>query len=65
MLDTADKIATGFDASIHVRCPSDLMPAVHAHARQRGLTASSWVRMVLLEALERGSASPGHAGAVE
>ena len=53
---TTDKPATGFDGYIHFRAPSDLMPTVHAHARRRGLTSASWLRMVVLNALERGGA---------
>ena len=54
MLDASDKPAAGFDAHIHVRCTSDIMPAVHSIARRRGLTSASWIRMTILEALERG-----------
>lgn len=53
MLDL-DKPATGFDGHVHFRAPSDLMPAVHAHARRRGFTSASWLRAVILDALERG-----------
>ena len=56
MLDASEKPATGFDGHLHVRCTSDLMPVIHAHARRRGLTSASWVRSVILEALERGGA---------
>lgn len=51
-----EKPATGFDAFVHFRAPADLMPAVHAHARRRGLTSASWLRMTIMEALERGGA---------
>lgn len=51
-----DKPATGFDGTVHFRAPSDLMPTVHAFARRRGLTSASWLRMVVLDALERGGA---------
>jgi hypothetical protein len=41
MLDSEHlKPAAGFDAHIHFRAPSDLMPAVHAHARRRGMIAA-------------------------
>ena len=53
------KATTGFDAHVHFRCPADLMPAVHAHARRRGLTSASWLRMVVLDALERSGAYDG------
>jgi predicted DNA binding CopG/RHH family protein len=42
------------EGQVHFRVPSDLLPRVHAHARSRGLTAASWMRMVIIEALERG-----------
>ena len=51
MLDS--NVSAGFDSHIHFRAPADLMPAVHAHARTRGLTSSSWLRMVILAALDR------------
>jgi hypothetical protein len=50
------KSATGFDSHIHFRAPSDLMPAIHAYARRRGFTSASWIRSVIVEALERGGA---------
>ena len=52
MHNTADKPTAGYDGHVHFRAPSDLMPAVHAHARRRGLTSASWLRMVILEALD-------------
>lgn len=48
-----EKPAIGFDSHVHFRAPSDLMPAVHAVARHRGMTAASWLRSVILEALDR------------
>lgn len=56
MLTTTDKPTTGFDGRLQIRCTSDLMPAIHAHARRRGLTSASWLRWVILDALERGGA---------
>jgi len=58
MLDATEKPAAGFDGHVHFRAPSDLMPTVHAFARRRGLTSASWLRSVILEALERGGAYP-------
>ena len=52
MQNPADKPTAGYDGHVHFRAPSDLMPAVHAHARRRGLTSASWLRMVILEALD-------------
>lgn len=56
MHDTIDKPTAGYDSHVHFRAPSDLMPAVHAFARRRGLTSASWLRLVIFEALERGGA---------
>lgn len=56
MLNASEKPTTGFDGTVHFRAPSDLMPTVHAFARSRGLTSASWLRMVVLDALERGGA---------
>ena len=56
MLDAPEKPAIGFDGHVHFRAPSDLMPSVHAYARRRGLTSASWLRMTILDALERGGA---------
>lgn len=56
MLDASEKPATGFDGHIHVRCTSDMVPTIHAYARRKGLTSASWVRSVILDALERGGA---------
>ncbi len=50
--DTSQKAIAGFDAHVHFRCPSDLMPLVHSTARRRGLTSASWLRMVIFDALE-------------
>lgn len=47
----------GFDGHIHFRAPSDLMRAVHAFARRRGLTSASWLRSVIIEALDRDGGS--------
>ena len=55
MLDDKPAVA-GFDGHVHFRAPSDLMPAVHAFARRKGLTSASWLRFVILDALERGVA---------
>lgn len=44
--------AFGFDTNWRMRCPSDLVMRMHAHARAKGLTSSSWVRLLVIEALE-------------
>ena len=53
MQDNIDKMNAGYDGHVHFRAPSDLMPAVHAVARRRGLTSASWLRMVILDAIDR------------
>jgi hypothetical protein len=53
-----DKAAPGFDGHVHFRAPSDLMPAVHAVARRRGMTSASWLRSVILDAVARATSSP-------
>lgn len=52
MSNTAE-INAGYDAQVHFRAPSDFMPLVHLAARKQGLTASSFIRMVLNRELER------------
>lgn len=51
------KPSIGYDGHLHIRCASDLPPLVHAHARARGYTAASWMRSVIIEALERAGAN--------
>lgn len=49
-----DKPVAGLDGYVHFRAPSDRMPAVHTYARRRGFTSASWLRSVILDALESG-----------
>ncbi len=56
MLDASDKPTAGFDGRLHLRVTSDLVPTIHSFARRRGMTSASWVRSVILDALERGGA---------
>lgn len=56
MLNAYEKPAAGFDGRLHLRCTSELVPTIHAFARRRGMTSASWVRSVILDALERGGA---------
>ena len=51
MLDDLDKPATGYDAHLHIRAAADLLPRLHAVARSRGLTAASFARMAVMEAV--------------
>ena len=57
MLKASQKPNAGFDGHIHFRAPSDLMPAIHAFARRRGLTSASWLRSVIIDALDRDGGS--------
>lgn len=61
MANTAE-INPGYDAQVHFRAPSDFMPLVHLAARKQGLTASSFIRMVLNRELERLGVSYAMAG---
>jgi hypothetical protein len=49
------KPATGLDADLHFRIPSDLLPRLHMVARSRGLCAAAFARSVLMEAVDRAS----------
>lgn len=53
MQQSDEKPTFGFDGVFRMRVPSDLVPRVHAHARSRGLTSSSWIRLLIIEALEQ------------
>lgn len=44
---------TGYEGHAHFRVPSDFMPLVHLVARHKGLTAASFMRMAILDALDR------------
>ena len=52
---SSEKPATGLDAHMHFRIPSDLLPRLHAVARSRGLCAAAFARSVLMEAVDRAS----------
>lgn len=40
-----------YDSHIHFRAESDLMPKVHKLARKKGMTSSSWLRSIIISAL--------------
>lgn len=62
MLDCLDKPANGYDAALHFRTPSDLLPRLHAVARSRGLTAAAFARMAVMEAVAAAKhRQPAHA----
>jgi hypothetical protein len=43
----------GFSSHMTVRVTDDFMPEVHLVARQKGLTSASFIRMAVIEALEK------------
>ena len=47
-----------YEDHAHFRIPADFMPRVHLVARRRGLTAASFMRMAILDALQRSGVSP-------
>lgn len=51
--------AFGFDSNWRMRAPSDLVMRMHVHARSKGLTSSSWVRLLVIEALEEAERAGG------
>lgn len=51
MLNADEQPANGYSAALHFRTPSDLLPRLHAVARSRGLTAASFARMAVMEAV--------------
>jgi predicted transcriptional regulator len=53
MLHADERPTTGYDAALHIRTPSDLLPRLHAVARSRGLTAASFARAAVMEAVAR------------
>jgi hypothetical protein len=47
-----------YEDHAHFRVPSDFMSMVHLVARRKGLTAASFMRMAILDALQRSGVSP-------
>lgn len=41
------------EAQLHVRLPSGLLEKIQTHAQRFGLSASAWIRLVALDAIER------------
>lgn len=56
------EIATGYDAQVHFRAPSDFMPLVQLAARRQGMSASSFIRATIHRELERLGVSYATAG---
>lgn len=56
-LDT-DKTKNGYTAALHFRATPDLLPRLHAVARSRGLTAASFARAAIMEAVARAEHHP-------
>lgn len=50
-MDHLDKPTAGFDAHLHIRAAADLLPRLHAVARSRGLTAASFARAAVMQAV--------------
>ena len=54
-----------YDDNVHFRAPSDFMADVHLVARRKGLTASNFMRMAIIDAVNRysvASETPKHGG---
>jgi len=51
-----------YEDHAHFRVPSDFMSMVHLVARRRGLTAASFMRMAILDAVHR-AGIPGETSA--
>ena len=47
-----------YEDHAHFRVPSDFMSTVHLVARRKGLTAASFMRMAILDALQRSGVPP-------
>ena len=47
-----------YDGQAHFRIPAGFMPQVHRVARRKGLTASGFMRMAILDAVHRSGDSP-------
>ena len=44
---------SGFGADVHFRAPADFLPQVHLAARTHGMTAASFMRNAIIEAMQR------------
>ena len=51
-MQMTDKPGYGLDTMWRMRVPADLVPRMHAHARQRGLSSSAWIRFLIISAME-------------
>ena len=54
-----------YNDNVHFRVPSDFMADVHLVARSKGITASNFMRMAILDAVNRysvASETPKHRG---
>jgi predicted transcriptional regulator len=51
MINADERPANGYSAALHIRTPDDLVPRLHAVARARGLTAASFARSAIMEAV--------------
>ena len=57
--DTKDPDFRGFNANATLRVPADFLPRVHVVARARGMTAASFMRAAIVEAVKRAEAERG------
>jgi len=44
---------SGFSDNVHFRAPADFLPQVHLVARTHGMTAASFMRNAIIEAMQR------------
>jgi len=44
---------SGFSDDVHFRAPADFLPQVHLAARTHGMTAASFMRNAIIEAMRR------------
>ena len=51
MRNADEQPASGYDAHLHIRAASDLLPRLHAVARSQGTTAASFARMAVMAAV--------------
>ena len=49
----AEKPIAGFNGDVHLRVPADFISHVHMVARAKGMTASSFMRNAIIEAMQR------------
>jgi hypothetical protein len=53
-----NKNPAAYEDHAHFRIPADFMPRILLVARRKGLTAAGFMRMAILDALQRSGVSP-------